>query len=134
MEMSPLSPQVGRLTVVYDPSSGFCTWCRSWLEAQPLRVPLRFTPAGSTEARARLDVLGTGADLVVLADDGRAWTGAAGFVMCLWATASHRELSHTLRLPLARMGAEAFFHAVTANRTILDRLFRLGPPPQPCRP
>jgi len=131
MGATPLSADVGGLTVVYDPTSAFCSWCRTWLETQPLRVPLRFTPAGGAEALARLDVLGAGADLVVVADDGRAWTGAAGFVMCLWATARHRELSRTLHLPMAWMGAEAFFHAVTANRAILDRLLRVGPTPQP---
>ncbi len=68
---------------------------------------------------------------MVLADDGRAWTGAAAFVMCLWATARHRDLSQALRLPGARMGAEAFFHALAANRAILDRLLWLGPTPRP---
>jgi predicted DCC family thiol-disulfide oxidoreductase YuxK len=126
-DLAPLSPDVGRLTVVYDPDDGFCSWCRAWLEAQPLLVPVRFTPAGGPEAQARLGVLGAGAELVVVADDGRAWTGAAAFVMCVWATARHRDLASALRLPMARMGAEAFFHAVTANRAVLDRLLRIGP-------
>ena len=130
--VAPRSPDVGGLTVVYDQDSPFCSWCRAWLEAQPLLVPVRFIPAGGPEAQARLDVLGAGADLVAVAADGRAWTGAAGFVMCLWATARHRDLTRTLHLPMARMGAEAFFHAVTANRAILDRLLRPGPSPQPC--
>jgi hypothetical protein len=154
MDIHPLSTEVGGLTVVYaaEPAGSggttqpagsggttqpagsggttqgaFCAWCRSWLETQPLLVPVRFTPAGGPEAVARLGVLGTGAELVVVADDGRAWTGAAAFVMCLWATARHRDLAYALRLPVARMGAEAFFHAVTANRAILDRL--LSPVP-----
>jgi hypothetical protein len=95
-------------------------------------VPVRFTPAGGPEAQARLGVLGAGAELVVVADDGRAWTGAAAFVMCLWATARHRDLASALRLPMVRMRAEAFFHAVTANRAVLDRLLRAGPAPQAC--
>jgi predicted DCC family thiol-disulfide oxidoreductase YuxK len=156
MEIHPLSTDVGTLTVVYDAGSGgttepagsggtrqpagsggtgqgaFCAWCRAWLESQPLSVPVRFTPAGGPEATARLGVLGTGAELVVLADDGRAWTGAAAFVMCLWATTRHRDLAYALRLPVARMGAEAFFHALTANRAILDRL--LSPAPAAPRP
>jgi predicted DCC family thiol-disulfide oxidoreductase YuxK len=134
LDVAPLSPDVGSLTVVYDRESAFCSWCRAWLEAQPLLVPVRFTAAGGEEARARLDVLGTGADLVVVARDGRAWTGAAAFVMCLWATARHRDLASSLRLPLAWMGAEAFFHAVTANRAVLDRLLRAGAAPVPCSP
>ncbi len=132
MGATPLSPEVGGLTVVYDADGAFCAWCRAWLCAQPLLVPVRFTPAGGAEAQARLGVLGAGAELVVVADDGRAWTGAAAFVMCLWATARHRDLSHTLRLPVARMGAEAFFHALTANRAVLDRLLTLGPGPRGC--
>ncbi len=124
MAVDPLSPDVGRLTVVYDPDDGFCAWCRAWLEVQPLLVPVRFTPAEGPEAQARLGVLGTGAKLVVLADDGRAWTEAAAFVMCLWATAAHRSLAAAVRLPLARMGAEAFFHQVTADSAVLDRLLR----------
>ncbi len=129
-----LSSDVGALTVVYDPNGTFCAWCRSWLEAQPLLVPVRFTPTDGPEAQARLGVLGAGAELVVVADDGRAWTGAAAFVMCLWATARHRDLSRTLRLPVARMGAEAFFHALAANRPLLDRLLTLGPDPQTSTP
>ncbi len=127
-----LSADVGALTVVYDPSGAFSTWCRSWLQAQPLLVPVRFTPAGGPQAQARLGVLGTGAELVVVADDGRAWTGAAAFVMCLWATARHRGLASSLHLPVPRMGAEAFFHAVTANRAILDRLLSPVPTLQAC--
>ena len=118
----PLSADVGALTGGYDPASPFCTWCRGWLQAPPLLVPVRFLPAGGPEAQARLGVLGAGAELVLIADDGRAWTGAAAFVMCLWATARHRDLSSTLRLPVARIGAEAFFHALTANRAIHTRL------------
>jgi len=122
MDIRPLSPEVGGLTVVYDPDRDFCTWCRAWLEAQPLRVPVRFTPAGGVEASARLGVLGAGVDLAVVADDGRTWTGAAAFVLCLWATVRHRDLSHALRLPADRRGAEAYFAAVTANRVVYDRL------------
>lgn len=121
------SPDVGRLTVVYDPTSAFCTWCRDWVGAQALLVPVRFTPTGSPEAQTRLGVLGAGAELVVVAEDGRAWTGAAAFVLCLWATARHRDLACTVHLPAARMGAEAFFHAITANRAVLDRLLAPAP-------
>ena len=124
------SPDLGSLTVFYDAQSPFCTWCRGWLQAQPLLVPVRFLPAGGPEAQSRLGVLGAGAELVVVADDGRAWTGAGAFVMCLWAKARHRELSRTLRLPLARTGAESFFHAITANRAILTRLLGAAPAPQ----
>lgn len=121
------SPDIGGLTLVYDPANAFCAWCRSWLEAQPLLVPVHFTPTGSPEAQARLGVLGAGVELVAVADDGRAWTGAAALVMGLWATAGHRDLSHTLRLPAARTGAEAFFHAITADRAVLDRLLAPAP-------
>ena len=131
MDVAPMSPEVGRLTVVYDPDGAFCAWCRAWLETQTVLVPVRFTPAGGPEAQARLGVLGAGAELVVLAEDGRAWTGAAAVVLCLWATAHHRGLASSLRLPVARMEAEAFFHAFTANRAILDRL--LAPVPAPLR-
>jgi len=129
MGVAPLSPEVAGFTVIYEPHSAFGVWCRAWLEAQTLLVPLRFTPAGDPEAQARLGVLGAGADLVVVADDGRAWTGAAAFVMCLWATARQRDLSRVLRLPVSWMGAEAFFHAVTANREILDRFVDRRPSP-----
>jgi len=54
MDVAPLSPEVGRLTVVYDPDGAFCAWCRAWLETQTVLVPVRFTPAGGPEAQARL--------------------------------------------------------------------------------
>jgi hypothetical protein len=124
MAVDPLSPDVGGLTVVCDPEDRFAGWCRAWLEVQPLLVPVRFTPARGPEAQARLGVLGAGAELVVVADDGRAWTEAAAFVMCLWATAGHRDLATRVHLPMARMGAEALFHALTADPAVLDRLLR----------
>lgn len=127
----PRSPDVGTLTVFYDPDSPFCAWCAGWLQAQPLLVPVRCLPAGGPEARARLGVLGAGAELVVVADDGRGWSGAAAFVMALWATARHRDLATAVRLPVGRLGAEAFFHALTANRAILTRLVGSAAPARP---
>ena len=127
----PRSPDVGSLTVFYDTDSPFCTWCAGWLQSQPLLVPVRCLPAAGPEAQARLGALATGAELVVVAADGRGWSGAAAFVMALWATARHRDLAVTVRLPVARLGAEAFFHALTANRAVLTRLVGSAPPPHP---
>ena len=95
------------LTVVYDAGCAFCRRCRDWLAAQPTHVPLRFEAAG-----------GRPGELVVVADDGRAWTGPAAFVMCLWATTAYRPVSYRLR---GRAG-EAFFRAVSAERHALGAM------------
>ena len=119
----PMDGDVAGLTVYADEACGFCGWCRGWLSAQSLLVPMRFAPAGGEEAQRRLGPLADGTldDLVVQADDGRVWVGPSAFVLCLWATEHHRDLAMRLRIPGFKLTAERFFHMISANRKTLAR-------------
>jgi len=101
-----------RLTVLYDEGCAMCRRFREWLGDQPLLVPTDFVAAGSTAARERfpgLDHARSLEEITVVGDDGAIWTNEHAWVMCLWATASHRALAERLArpgwLPLARAAA-----------------------------
>lgn len=100
------------LTVLYDDQCPLCRTFSGWLERQPLLVPLDLVPAGSEAARQRfpgLDHARTLEEVTVVSDAGEVWLGAHAWVMCLWATATHRGLAEGLarpsRLPLAKGAA-----------------------------
>ena len=102
----------GSLTVLYDAGCPLCRRFREWLERQPLIVPVRLVPAGSPRARdlfPTLDHARTLREITVVGDDGSLWTNEHAWVMCLWATRSHRVLAERLArpawLPLARGAA-----------------------------
>jgi predicted DCC family thiol-disulfide oxidoreductase YuxK len=128
-----MADDVGTLTVYTDERCGFCDWCRQWLRAQPLLVPVQFAPAGGEEARRRLGALAASDDLVVQADDGRVWAGGGAFILCLWATERHRDLARTLRMPVVRMSAERFFRSLSSNRDVMARFFPPTPVAAPVR-
>ena len=101
-----------RLTVLHDPGCPLCRAFSGWLGRQPCLVPIDLVAAGSPAARSlflALDHDRTLAEVTVVSDEGAVWTGAHAWVMCLWATASHRALAESLaqpsRLPLARGAA-----------------------------
>jgi predicted DCC family thiol-disulfide oxidoreductase YuxK len=100
------------LTVLTDPGCPLCRRFADWLARQPLLVPVELVPAGSDEARRRfptLDHTRTEEEVTVVGSDGSVWTQEHAWVMCLWATRSHRQaavrLSQPRLLPLARGAA-----------------------------
>jgi predicted DCC family thiol-disulfide oxidoreductase YuxK len=119
------------LTVYYDVHCALCRRCREWLETQPTHLPLRFVEADAADAARLLPQLPwLGQELVVVArggsEEGAAWIGPAGFIVCLWATVRYREWSWNLSRPGLAPAAESFFHLVSANRDRIGR--RLDPP------
>jgi len=101
------------LTVLYDDGCPLCRRFRDWLAEQPCLVPLDLVPAGSAEARRRfpeLDHRRTQQEITVVGDDGAVWTREHAWVMCLWATATHRALAERLArphlMPVARAAAQ----------------------------
>lgn len=105
-------PSLHRLTVLFDPGCALCRGFRDWLARQPVLVPLDLVPADSPEAWRRfptLDHRATMQRITVVGDKGQIWTEEHAFVLCLWATASHRALAERLArpawLPLARAAA-----------------------------
>ncbi|WP_081795087.1 DCC1-like thiol-disulfide oxidoreductase family protein [Nocardioides sp. URHA0020] len=113
-----------RLTVLNDPACPLCRRFADWLARQPLLVPLDLVPAGSAEARTRfptLDHARTAEEITVIGSDGSVWTREHAWVMCLWATRSHRgaalRLSRPSLLPLARGAA----YSAAGVRHLLSR-------------
>ena len=100
------------LTVLTDPGCPLCRTFAGWLANQPLLVRLELLAAGSEEARRRFPGLDHGRtleEITVVGADGSVWTHEHAWVMCLWATRSHRGLAERLAspqlLPLARGAA-----------------------------
>lgn len=105
-------PAVEGLVVLTDVGCPLCRRFADWLARQPLLVPLELVPAGSAQARRRfpsLDHDRTLEEVTVIGADGALWTREHAWVMCLWATRSHRGLAERLArphlLPLARGAA-----------------------------
>lgn len=110
-----------RLTVLYDGACPVCVHVAQWLGASPQAVPLELVDATSCIARERFGrIPWLGAELVVVADDGRVWAGPAAFLVTGWALNRWRWLAElacsTLLLPLALM----VFAFVTTHRNVLS--------------
>lgn len=114
---APASPAAGtrprpvrRLTVLYDPACRLCAFVRDWLARQRQLVRLDLVPVGSPEAVRRfpgLDHRAAEREITVVGDSGQLYRGDAAWVVCLWALADHRALSHTLATPAGRRLARA---------------------------
>jgi predicted DCC family thiol-disulfide oxidoreductase YuxK len=116
------------LTILYDAECTLCRNCRDWMERQPAYVPIEWKPCASREA---LDAYGAipwlGAELVVVADDGRVWAGAAAFLVCLWALREWREWSYRLSTPALAPFAARLFKSVSAERRRIGVWFSHSP-------
>lgn len=125
---------VRRLTVLYDAQCGLCRRARFWLASRPAFVELEFLPAGSPAARQRfahLDVERTLRELHVVADDGRTWSGASAWVMCLWALRETRGLALTLAGPARMELARRAVACLADNRYTLSEILRWKAPQAP---
>jgi predicted DCC family thiol-disulfide oxidoreductase YuxK len=101
---------VRALTVLYDPTCGLCAFAAGWLARQRQLVRIDLVPAGSEEARRRfpaLDHAATARDVTVVGDRGQVYRGDSAWIVCLWALADQRALSHTLTTPTGRRLARA---------------------------
>ena len=116
-----MNGSVAELTILYDETCALCLRSRGWLESQPMLVRVDLMASGSPEARRRYGRLPLGQELVVVADDGRAWVGPAAFLTCLWATRRYRSWSYRLSNKTMAPLAERFFDAVSKRRKALGR-------------
>jgi predicted DCC family thiol-disulfide oxidoreductase YuxK len=115
------------LTLFYDARCGLCSELRKWLIDQPAYVRLEFMPYDAPEAAQRLpgiQHLGADQEIVVMADTGEVWQGAAAWVMCLWALQEYRGWSERLASPALQGLARKLVHWVSRNRIGLSRLLR----------
>jgi len=129
-----VQPSLRCLTVLYDAQCGLCQRARAWLAAQPAYVQLEFLPAGSPAARERyprLDVAATLGELHVVADDGRVWSGARAWVMCLWALRETRSLSLRLAGPRRMAVAQSIVARLSERRYTLSEILRWDVPRAP---
>ena len=113
---------MNRLVVLYDAGCPMCSRFRTWLVEQPHLVPVSAIPAGSAQARAllpQLDHASTLREVTVVGDSGQVWTGAHAWVVCLWATAEHRDLAVRLSTPLGLPVARAMAYAAAGLRASL---------------
>lgn len=112
----------GAVAIVHDDTCPFCVRCAGWLSSQATALPVELWAASDPEAVRRWGRLpGYGSELVVVADDGRAWVGPDAFLMALWSLRRFRQLSATLTGPLAR----AMFRSLSSNRGRLGALLGL---------
>ena len=113
---------MNRLVVLYDAGCPMCSRFRSWLVEQPHLLEVTAVPAGSSTARAllpHLDHAATLREITVVGDGGQVWTGAHAWVVCLWATAEHRDLALRLSTPLGLPVARAMAYAAAGLRASL---------------
>ena len=125
---------IAAITLLYDPACPICLRARHWMSAQKAFVHIEFLPNNSEEAKRRFgEVPWLGEELVVVADRGQVWVGAAAFIVALWALREWRawsfRLSGTMLAPLA----ERFFSQVSKNRHWLGTFLHEGCPDGHCR-
>jgi predicted DCC family thiol-disulfide oxidoreductase YuxK len=124
-----------RLTILFDEHCGFCRRCRDWLAAQPIHVELELLGARSTEASRRYPgITAPAAQLVVVDQDGRTWTGADAFFTALWATNRYRGLATRLAQPAFAPFAGAVYRQVASRRGSLSEWLGDGPCEGVCDP
>jgi predicted DCC family thiol-disulfide oxidoreductase YuxK len=110
------------LTVLYDASCALCSDARTWLEAQPTFLQLRFLPAGSRDAATQFPELNpadTLRDITVVDDAGNVYRGPKAWAMCLWATRRYRAWSQRLTSPEMWPLAKRLIAWVSHNRGTL---------------
>lgn len=118
-----------RLTVVYDDQCELCRRCSDWLATQPAHVELRFLASSDPEVYDTYgDLPWFRIELMVVTDQGVAWVGPQAFIMCLWATLRWHDMSFKLSSRSLTPLAERFFHALSANRSVVSGLLT----PQQC--
>ncbi|MFC4032849.1 DCC1-like thiol-disulfide oxidoreductase family protein [Streptomyces polygonati] len=133
-------PRLRRLTVLYDPDCRVCAFASGWLARQRQLVPLDLVPVGSPEAVRRFPALDQRAarkEITVIGDGGQVYRGDSAWIVCLWALAEHRTLSHTLTSPAGRrlaraavLGAAKYREAHPPQRRWEKQPARAGGPPK----
>ncbi|MEC4015952.1 thiol-disulfide oxidoreductase DCC family protein [Streptomyces sp. H27-D2] len=115
---------VRRLTVLYDPNCPLCAFVRDWLAGQRQLVPLDLVPVGSAEAHRRFpgfDHSSAEREITVIGDGGQVYRASAAWVVCLWALAEYRPLSHRLSTPAGAPLARAAVLAAAKYREAANR-------------
>jgi predicted DCC family thiol-disulfide oxidoreductase YuxK len=116
-----------RLVVLYDADCGFCSWCATALDRLDRRHLLRLLPLQS----AATDLDDAPPEHVLLEsmhvrDNAGRWErGGAAVLRIAGVVPILRPLAVAGRLPLVRLGVEAWYRAIAHNRHRLGRLLGL---------
>ena len=117
------------LTVLYDPTCGFCVRCRQWLDKQPKLVAMRFIPQGSSKQQTQYpdlqyvtDDKGRPEELIVIDDKGKVYRDDKAWVMCFYALAHYRPLAMRLAKPGMAGLARKAYAAISTNRRAISAL------------
>lgn len=114
---------ITKVTLLYDPECPLCLRCRHWMAAQQSLVELEFLATTSHEAKVRYgQVPWLGQEIVIVADTGEVWAGAAAFIVALWALRDWRLWSYRLTGSVFSPLAERFFLQISKNRHWLGAL------------
>lgn len=118
---------MNKLTVLYDPTCGFCVKCRWWLQLQPKFVELELLPSGGPDARARYpELTGSKEELLAIDELGGVYRGTAAWLMCLWALEEYREWAERLSSPVLMPLARGAFAVLSGSREKISRWFGLA--------
>ena len=115
-----------QLTVLYDPTCGFCVRCRQWLDKQPKLIAMRFIPQGSSKQKTLYpslqyltDAQGRPEELIVIDDAGKVYRDDKAWVMCFYALSGYRPLAMRLARPgMAGLARRAYAAISTQRRAI----------------
>lgn len=120
---------VQHLTVLYDPTCGFCVRCRQWLDKQPKLIAMRFVPQGSSKQQTLYpdlqyvtDAQGRPEELIVIDDQGKVYRDDKAWVMCFYALRQYRSLSMRLARPGMAGLARRAYAAISTNRRAISSL------------
>jgi len=120
---------VKQLTVLYDPTCGFCVRSRQWLEKQPKLITMRFVPQGSSKQKAlypdleyKTDAQGRPEELIVVDDRGGLYRDDKAWVMCFYALRNYRGLSMRLARPGMGGLARRVYSLISNNRRTISTL------------
>ena len=116
-----------QLTVLYDPTCGFCVRCRQWLDKQPKLIAMRFIPQGSSRQQTQYPELqyltddkGRPEELIVIDQVGKVYRDDKAWVMCFYALRGYRPLAMRLARPGMAGLARRAYAAMSTNRRALS--------------
>lgn len=117
-------PGVNVITLFYDDQCAFCRNVKAWLDGLPKHVPIRTVPYASPAARQifpDIERYQPDREILALTDAGGLYLGGDAWIICLWATRTHRKWAKRLSSPTLRPMAKKIAAAVASHRYDLSK-------------
>ncbi len=115
-----------KLEVYYDRECAMCCSFIEWLESQDRAMELVCMPYQSDEAKVKfpeLAVYHPEKEIVVRVDGIDVYTGAEGWVWCLWSCAKYRDVAKLMNNRLMLRVAKKVCYLISKNRLKVSKLF-----------